>query len=222
MAIVSHDLRNPLATIQMAVRFLLEDLTPDDPAQQPGRAQLRVIHRSAERMSRMVHDLLDVSALEAGRLPMDCSPFDAELLIADAVELLGPLAASRRIALLTSTESALPRVFADRERILQVFSNLGGNAMKFTPGGGSIEIGAALRDGVVEFSVRDTGAGISPSDLPHIFDRFWQAAMTKRNGLGLGLAIVYGIVQAHGGEIHVESSPGHGSMFRFTLPIRRS
>lgn len=222
MAVVSHDLKNPLATIQMAVRFLLEDLSPIDAGQQLGRTQLRVIHRSAERMYRMVHDLLDVSALEVGRLPIARAGIAADLLIGDAVELLQPLAATRRLALVTSTDPELPAVVADRERILQVFSNLGGNAIKFTPEGGLIEISASARDDGVEFSVRDTGPGIAAAALPHIFDRFWQGTATGRSSIGLGLAIVRGIVQAHGGEIHVESRPGHGSLFRFTLPLARS
>ena len=153
---------------------------------------------------------------------MDRAEIAANVLIDDAIELLQPLAASRRITLVTRSDSLLPCVIADRERILQVFSNLGGNAVKFTPEGGVIEISASASDDVVEFSVRDTGAGISPDDLPHIFDRFWQATATRRNGIGLGLAIVRGIVQNHGGEIHVESSPGRGTQFRFTLPLAQS
>jgi signal transduction histidine kinase len=218
MAIVSHDLKNPLATIQMAVQFLLEDIVPNDSVHEPGRVQLQVIYRSAKRMYRLVHDLLDAAAMEAGQLPIDPTSLAVDVLIGDALELLRPLAAAKRISLTVETEPALPKVRADRERILQVFSNLGGNALKFTPDDGLVEIRAALRAGKVEFTVRDTGTGISPNDLPHIFERFWQAKKTQ-NGVGLGLAITRGIVQAHGGEIRVESAVGCGTTFRFTLPV---
>lgn len=120
---------------------------------------------------------------------------------------------------MADVERELPNVVADRERMLQVFSNLGGNALKFTPDGGPLEIRAAGRDGNLEFAVSDSGAGIAPDDIPHIFDRYWQSTRTGRHGVGLGLAITRGIVQAHGGTIRVESTVGYGSTFRFTLPI---
>jgi signal transduction histidine kinase len=183
-----------------------------------GRVQLQVIYRSAKRMYRLIHDLLDAAAVEAGQLPIDSTPVAVDVLIGDALELLRPLAAAKRIALTVETEPGLPKVRADRERILQVFSNLGGNAVTFTADDGLVEIRAARRAGEVEFTVRDTGTGISPNDLPHIFERFWQAKKTQ-NGVGLGLAITRGIVQAHGGEIRVESAVGCGTTFRFTLPV---
>lgn len=139
--------------------------------------------------------------------------------MSDALELLGPLAAAKRIALVTDLSPALPNVVADRERILQVFSNLGGNAIKFTREDGRIEIRAIVRDATVEFAVRDTGPGIAPEDLPHIFDRFWQSRKTARAGVGLGLAIAKGIVESHDGGMRVESELGSGSTFTFTLPV---
>jgi signal transduction histidine kinase len=217
LAVVSHDLKNPLATIQMAVQFLLEGVAPNDSVHEPGRVQLEVIYRSAKRMYRLIHDLLDAAAVEAGQLSIDSTPLAVDVLIGDALELLRPLAAAKRIALTVETEPGLPKVRADRERILQVFSNLGGNALKFTPNDGRLEIRAALGPGAVEFTVRDSGTGISSNDLPHIFERFWQAKKTG-DGVGLGLAITRGIVRAHGGEISVESAVGRGTTFRFTLP----
>jgi signal transduction histidine kinase len=103
--------------------------------------------------------------------------------------------------------------------VLQIFSNIGGNAVKFTPGGGQVDIRAMLRDGVVEFEVRDTGPGIAAEDIARVFDRFWQAKKATRAGAGLGLAIAKGIVEAHNGRIRAESELGHGSCFSFTLPI---
>jgi signal transduction histidine kinase len=113
----------------------------------------------------------------------------------------------------------LPRVTADRDRVLQVLSNLGGNAVKFSPEGGRVEIVARAAGTVVEFAVRDNGPGIAHGDLPHVFDRFWQQKPTARLGTGLGLAIAKGIIDAHGGELRAESEPGKGSCFKFTLPV---
>jgi signal transduction histidine kinase len=222
MAVVSHDLRNPLATIQMAVSFMLEEMVPDDATHEPERKQLHAIHRSAERMYRLIQDLLNVAAIEAGQLAVTRSPLAIDVLVTDALELLGPLAAEKRIALVTHVSPALPPVEADRERLLQVFSNLGGNAIKFTPENGRIELRATARETTVEFTVSDTGPGIAAEDLPHIFDRFWQARKTTRAGVGLGLAIAKGIVESHGGGIRVESEPGRGSSFTFTLPVATS
>ena len=222
VAVVSHDLKNPLTTIQLAVSFLLEELVPDDPAHQREREQLRAIHRSAERMHRLIHDLLDVAEIEAGQLTVTRSSLAIEVLVTDALELLRPLAAAKRISLVTMLPPALPPVAADRERVLQVFSNLGGNALKFTPEDGRVEIRATGRDTVVEFAVRDTGPGITSEELPHVFDRFWQRSKAGRAGVGLGLAIAQGIVEAHGGRISVESNPGGGSSFMFTLPVATS
>jgi signal transduction histidine kinase len=219
VAVVSHDLKNPLATIQLAVSFLLEELVPDDAAHRPEREQLHAIHHSAERMYRLIHDLLDVAAIEAGQLVVARSPVAVDVLLTDALELLRPLAAAKRIALVADPSPGLPPVDADRERVLQVFSNLGGNAVKFTPENGRVEVRVTVREAVVEFAVRDTGPGIASADLPHVFDRFWQARKTARAGVGLGLAIAKGIIEAHGGTIRVESEPGRGSCFTFTLPV---
>jgi signal transduction histidine kinase len=219
MAVVSHDLKNPLATIQLAVSFMLEEMLPDDAAHEPERTQLHAIHRSADRMYRLIQDLLNVAAIEAGQLAITRSPLAADVLVTDALELLRPLAAAKRIALVAQLSPSLPQVHADRERLMQVFSNLGGNAIKFTPESGRIEIRAAVRDSVVEFTVCDTGPGIAFEDLPHVFDRFWQGRKTTRTSVGLGLAIAKGIVDRHGGSIRVESEPGRGSCFVFTLPV---
>jgi signal transduction histidine kinase len=222
VAFVSHDLKNPLASIQMTVDYLLEDLVPDDTAHRQQRKQLHAIHRSAQRMYRLIHDLLDVAAIEAGRMAVKRSPLTVDGLITDALDLLHPLAAAKRITLTTDVSPGLPEVVADHDRMLQVFSNIGGNAVKFTPDGGRIEIHATVRDTVVEFAVHDTGPGIAADDLPHVFDRFWQAKNARRAGAGLGLAIAKGIVEAHNGRIRAESELGRGSSFSFTLPIATS
>ena len=219
VTVVSHDLKNPLSTIRMALDFLLEDLIPDDGAHQRERKQLHVIRRSAERMYRLVHDLLDVATIEAGQLVVRPSAESVEALVAEALELLSPLAAAKGIELTADIAPELPSVKADRDRILQVFSNLGGNAVKFTPKEGRVEIRASTCAAGIEFAVLDTGAGIAAEDLPHVFDRFWRAKKTRSVGTGLGLAIAKGIVDAHGGHIGAKSEPGRGSCFSFVLPI---
>jgi signal transduction histidine kinase len=219
VTVVSHDLKNPLATIELAVCFLLEELMPEHPAHEPAREQLRAIRRAVNRMSRLIHDLLDVAVIEAGQIPVERAPLAPEELVADALELLRPLAAAKRVDLVAAPSPPLPPVAADRERMLQVFSNLGGNAIKFTPANGRVEIVATVQDAAVHFAIRDTGTGIAAEDLPRLFDRFWQVDKRARAGVGLGLAIAKGIVEAHGGRLGVESEPGRGSCFTFTLPV---
>lgn len=219
VAVVSHDLKNPLATIQMSVSFLLDELVPDDDARHSLRASLYAIRRSAEGMHRLVHDLLDVAAIDARQFGVTPSPLTVDVLIQDAMELLRPLAHAKDIALVTHVSTELPPVSVDRARMLQVFSNLGGNALKFTPNNGRIDIHAdARQDAMVEFAVCDTGPGIPPEELPRVFDRFWRGKRNTDGSVGLGLAIARGIVEAHRGEIQVDSVPGNGSCFRFTLP----
>ena len=128
------------------------------------------------------------------------------------------LASSASLELRLETAPGLPDIWADRDRLLQVFENLIGNAIKFTKAGGRITLGAEASTGEVVFSVSDTGSGIADSDLPHVFDRFWQASHGAHRGAGLGLAIVKGIVEAHGGRIWIRSTIGKGTTFLFTIP----
>jgi signal transduction histidine kinase len=219
VAFVSHDLKNPLSTIQMAVDYLVEDLVPDDATHQRERKQLDIVARSAKRMYTLVDDLLDVAAIEAGQLALRRLRLPVGALVTDALDLLRPLAAAKRITLSADVPPGLPAVVADHERVLQVFSNIGGNAVKFARADGRVEIHVTVRDAMVEFAVRDSGPGIAPEHLPHVFDRFWQARKAVRAGAGLRLAIAKGIVEAHDGRIRAESEPGRGSCFTFTLPI---
>ena len=216
--IVSHDLKNPLSTIQLAVGFLLEDIVPEDHEHEDERRQLEVIRRSAERMNRLIHDLLDVAAIEAGHFRITPTPMAADTLVADAMEMLHPLAARKGIDLVVDVAPGLPSVKADRDRMLQAFSNIGGNAIKFTDAGGRITIRAERQASFVEFTVQDTGRGIASTDLPFIFDRYWQATEKPHGGSGLGLVIAKQIISAHGGDVRIASELGRGSSFTFTVP----
>ncbi len=174
-------------------------------------------------MNRLIQDLLDVTRMEGGHLSVERARVPAGQLVLDSVEAQE---AARCLGVPRASSStwtqASSDVWADRDRVLQVFENLIGNAVKFTKAGGRITAGAALRDGEVLFWVEDTGAGIAADEMPHVFDRFWQAQKTRRGGAGLGLQIVKGIVEAHGGRIWVESKVGVGTTFYFTLPTAQA
>jgi signal transduction histidine kinase len=218
VAIVSHDLRNPVHTIHMAASFLLE-VAPANDRRTQARKQLEVIQRSATRANRLIQDLLDVAKIQAGGLAVDPVAVDVRSLVNEAMESATPLAGAAQIKVSCEAGGDLPQVASDRERVLQVFTNLIGNAIKFTPKGGEIRILAGLDTGEVRFTVADTGPGIPSEHLDHVFDRYWQAKSTAKLGTGLGLSIAKGIVEAHGGRIWVESPPGSGAQFNFTLPL---
>ncbi len=214
LAIVSHDLRNPLGAIVLGAT-LLERTTVDGEDGERIHKSAQTILRSADRMTRLIADLLDLAQIQAGKLAIELMPHDVDGLIRDCVEMLRPLAATKE---LTGTAHAGVQVRCDRERVLQILSNLVGNAIKFTPVGGSICIDAQDTGHGVRFSVRDTGQGISEEELPRIFDRFWQSQSKNRAGIGLGLSIAKGLVEAQGGRLDVESKLGAGTTFFFTLP----
>jgi two-component system, sensor histidine kinase and response regulator len=212
LATVSHDLKNPLGTIFTSSTLLLDmEMSPD-----AVRRQLEIIRRTAQRMDRLIQDLLDVSRLEAGHFSLELQAESAGSLMAEAHELLASMAQAKDIGVTMRVSHDDVLVNADRNRVLQVFSNLIGNAVKFTEEGGRITLTAGVDGDYMRFSVIDTGTGISAEDLPHIFDRFWHGA--EGGGSGLGLAIARGIVEAHGGSITATSS-GAGSTFSFTLPL---
>ncbi|MBD0319467.1 MAG: sensor histidine kinase [Gemmatimonadetes bacterium] len=218
LAIVSHDLRNPVGSVITAASFLLDTLAAEVLSTPQGQ-QVGVIHRAARRANRLLDDLMDVTRIEAGGLAVEVEPVEVAALLADAVELMRGPAAEQDVELVGMHPGPLPPVLADRDRVLQVFANLAGNAVKFTPAGGTVTLAAALEEGAVAFSVADTGPGMSADQVERAFDRFWQAARSDRRGVGLGLSIARGIVEAHGGSLSVASAPGAGTTFRFTLPL---
>ncbi|XYI02268.1 ATP-binding protein [Sorangium sp. So ce1128] len=219
LAVVSHDLRNPLSTIVVASALLMRTLPAGELGAQ-NRKKAEIIRVAAQQMLRLIGDLLDVAALEAGRLSTAIARQAAAALVHDAVAMQQTLAAQKHAVL----EGELPgggsfEVLCDRERVLQVLANLIGNAIKFTEEGGTITVRAELRSNEALFAVADTGPGIPPDHLPYVFDEFWQAAETARLGTGLGLTIAKGLVETHGGRIWAESRLGVGTTFFFTLPL---
>jgi signal transduction histidine kinase len=217
LGIVAHDLRNPLTAILAATSLL-----GPKPDQRERRTPADVIKRSAKRMDRLIQDLLDLSSMEAGHLSIVCARVSAGQVVVDAEETQRALVSSGSLELRFDVAQDLPDIWADRDRLLQVFVNLIDNASKFTAPDGRITLGARPGEGNVMFFVADTGAGIPAADLPRLFDRFWRARKGERRGAGLGLSIVKGIVETHGGRIWVESTPGQGSTFYFTVPVASS
>ena len=216
LGVVAHDLRNPLNTIVMGASTILEFLPDTSPLL---KNHAKIVRRAADRMNRLIQDLLDVKRIDSGHLAVELRAVTVSALIDEAIEMLSPLATAASIDFVVQMPSELPRVNADTGRVLQVFSNLVGNAIKFTPAAGRITISAAPLENDIRFEIADTGPGIAADQLPHVFGRFWQAKRGDRRGIGLGLAIAKGIVEAHGGRIWVESQVGEGSRFYFTLPM---
>lgn len=213
LALVSHDLRNQLTVVTAALALLgMRNVAPDT------RDMLDLATSAAKSMMDLIEDLMEVSTLEAGGMSVNLKPESAAHLARTACDRFETLAAKKSIKLSCDTITGLPPVQADARRIHQVFANLISNAIKFSPEGTAIEIGAVHEGSFVRFLVSDQGIGIAAEALPNVFDRFWQARVTDRGSAGLGLAIARGIVEAHGGTIWVESEVGKGSTFFFTLP----
>jgi chemotaxis family two-component system sensor kinase Cph1 len=213
IAVVSHDLKNPLEVIAMAVPILLRHVAQD----QRAVTTVARVQRGVDRMKALIHDLLDLAKIESGRFDVTLVPCPMNQLVTDALSLIAPLAESKGLDL-SWTSDGDPWVNADPERVFQVLGNLVGNAIKFTPEGGTVSIRIDHVGDVVRVAVRDTGPGIPAVELAHIFDRYWQARRGRSAGSGLGLYIAKGIVEAHGQRLWVESTHGEGATFYFTLP----
>ena len=214
VAVVSHDLKNPVGTIYAAADLLRSGILPPEAREE----HLEIVVRAAERMDRLIRDLLDVARIEAGGLSVEPRPVPVAAVVEEARSLAEPVAVEKGLSLRLRVEEGLPPARADRDRLLQVLSNLVGNALKFTPEGGCVTLEAHAENGEVVFSVIDTGRGIDEESREHLFDRFWQMNRRDREGAGLGLAIVKGILDAHGSWIRVESEEGKGTTFRFGMP----
>lgn len=214
MGIVAHDLRNPLNAITMKAALLRRGTDAEQM-----QKQAESIENVAMRMEYLIKTMLDVATMEAGRFSVSATRCRVDDLLREALEMFATLATSKQIRLDQEMKEPTLEIQADRERVLQVLSNLLGNALKFTPQGGHVTVEVAMQGEMVRFGVLDTGPGIARANVPRIFERFWKEETPGKKGTGLGLFIAKGIVDAHGGRIWVESEVGHGSRFYFTLPM---
>jgi len=219
LGMVAHDLRNPLSLVAMLSGGLLRRGDIDE-APAGLSNSLRLIHCAALEMDRLIQDLLDITHVEAGRMTVDQRAVTTVALLDGALATMRPLVENAGIRFVVDVPATLPMVRTDQKRICQALSNLIGNAIRFTPRDGAITVTAIEENAMIKVSVSDTGTGISHEHLPHIFDRFRQGSQSAtRSRSGLGLPIVRGIVQAHGGQLGVKSEVGAGSTFFFTLPL---
>jgi len=215
---VAHELRTPLSVIRGKLEGVLDGVYPATPE------HLEPVLEETELLTHLVEDLRLLALAEAGQLSLEKRAMDVGDLLRDAQVNFGPQAADRGVTLSLDLPAELPRVMADWRRVAQVLGNLLTNALRHTPESGCVTLSAAegvARGGMVEVTVADTGTGIPPNDLPYIFERFWRGAKSRSRAggeTGLGLAIARQLVEMHGGMIRVESAPGEGSKFKFTLP----
>ena len=211
LADVTHELRTPLTIMQGNLEALLDGLYPAD------AQHLEPILDGTRVMSRLVDDLRTLSLAEAGALTLHREPTDAAQLVTDSVASFRAQADAAGVDLVTAIDASLPQIEVDPVRMREVLSNLLSNALRYTPRGGNVRVGASALDGHVRVSVHDTGPGIAADALPHVFDRFYKSEESR--GAGLGLAIAKSLVVAHGGEIEAISAAGQGTDMRFTLPV---
>lgn len=230
VANISHELRTPLASVRLLAETLEDAIETD-----PEKAQVFVerIETEVQHLSDLVAELLELSRIESGRVPMNIEPVEAEMLVREVMARLLTQAQRHRVQLRTAIEQGQTMVAADSKQIARVLVNLVHNAIKFTPSGGTITIGTQRQPGdrVQSFYVQDTGVGIAPEDLPRVFERFYKVSQSRSRGnfigpggggSGLGLAIARHVIEAHGGHISATSEPGKGSTFTFTLPVAAS
>lgn len=218
VANVSHELRTPLTYLQGYTEAILDGLAAD-PTEE--KKYLEIILDETLRLRRLVSDLLDLSRIEAGQLVLEKGEVDVAELCRQVAEKVRPLAEEKGVRLELAVPASLPPAWGSADRLQQVLINLLDNALRHTPGGGRVSVCGEERDGMLALSVRDTGPGIPPEDLPYIFERFYKVEKARTRttaGTGIGLAIVKGVVEAHGGRVWAESTPGRGTTFTFTLP----
>lgn len=217
LAIVAHDLRNPLASIRTGAELL--DVVSHRAHEPNVTKTARTIVHSADRMEHLIDDLLDFALMQADRLTIEPRTVKAAGLVCDSVDAFRSLANERGLKLEGDAREGIA-IRCDRDRVLQILENLIGNALKFTPKGGTVSVRVDQSDEEAVFAVSDTGPGIPPDELDRIWDRYWQPERSRKGrGVGLGLSIAKGLVEAHGGRIWAESQVGDGATFYFTVPL---
>ncbi len=217
MAIVSHDMRNSLSLVLMSAALLDGSLGFEEPRTNM-KQRVDMIRKGLGQMRRLIEDLLDFASLEGGHLSLMRTEHDVASIVDEALEAFQLSASAKNIRLEARVMGGPCRVYCDRDRILQVIANVMGNALKFTPAGGTVTVRARVGGDDVEFSIADTGCGIAKEQLPRVFEAYFRASRPKNGGTGLGLYIAKGVVESHGGHMWVESRPGAGTTFYFSLP----
>lgn len=218
LAIVSHDLRSPLSAILMSIVHLKGAGREGASAQSQVANVVDGLHRSADRMRRLVDDLLDAASIEAGKLALAPASHDVAAIIEDAVETVRFTAAAKAVRIVVSAPKGEHPLVCDRDRLTQVLCNLIGNAIKFSPPAGAVDVTLAMTETSLKIAVRDSGHGIPEGQMPRLFTPYWQAPETAHLGTGLGLFIARSIVEAHRGRIQVDSRVGAGTTFTLELP----
>jgi signal transduction histidine kinase len=221
VSMVSHELRTPLTSIKGFIDLILEGEVGDVPNEQA--EFLQIVRNNADRLVSLVNDLLDVSRIDSGKIHLQPAPVALDPLIREVSESLRSHLREKGHTLSLDLPDALPPVLADRDRLVQILGNLLSNANRYTPPGGTIVVRAAANVRQVRIEVEDTGIGLSPEEQQQVFSRFFRArnrATQEAGGTGLGLAITRALVELHGGTIEVQSTPGQGSTFSFTLPMQ--
>jgi signal transduction histidine kinase len=219
VADVAHELRTPLSVLQGNLRAILDDVYALD------KAEISRIYDESRLLSRLVDDLRELAQADAGQLRLNLRPTDLIQVIRSTTETLAPAAEVQEVTLSVQLPDSLPAVHADPDRLAQVLRNLLVNALRHTAPGGSVTVATSLTDDAVEIAIADTGEGIAPEDLSHVFERFWRADRARvrdsrlAGGTGLGLSVAQSLVEAQGGRIWAGSTLGQGSTFRFTLPL---
>jgi PAS domain S-box-containing protein len=223
LAIVSHDLRNPVNAIVMLTGAVLkrdhDEVTPEEEPANMARDEVEAVRAAARQADGLIQDLQDVSRISAGRLRVERRRVPAADLLKECADMFEPVMVDAALRFVRRFDDNLPVLLADRHRLQQVLSNLLGNAVRFTPHGGEIELSATRQEDLLRISVKDSGPGVAADDVPRLFERYFQAPRLLRAGSGLGLYIAKGIVEAHGGEIGVDSEVGKGAEFWFTIPV---
>ena len=214
VADVAHELRTPLTVLQGNLRAILDGVYTLD------TAEISLLYDETRLLGRLVDDLRELALADAGQLRLNLRPTDLAQIIHSTTEALAPAIEAQEVTLTTQGSDDLPRVQADPDRVAQILRNLLLNALRHTPAGGSVTVTAEPIQNAVQIAVADTGEGIDPADLPHVFERFWRAdpARARTGGTGLGLPVAQSLVAAQGGSLWAESTLGQGSTFRFTLP----
>jgi len=218
IADVSHELRTPLTAIKGSMEALIDGVLPAE------RSTYESVYREADRLQRLVEDLQELSPVESGGIQLTLKPFNISLLINNALKRMQPAFDEKKIKLESDLQEKLPKVMVDEDRILQVIINLLSNSLQFTPKKGVVKVSADKNKNDLIISIKDSGIGIKPHDLEHIFERFYRADKSRSRqeggGSGIGLTIAQSLIHAHGGRIWVESEgEGKGSVFHFSLPL---